>query len=125
MATDDSPAKSSKSCHGCSIEGCMAFLILRLWVGLRLLMAGMEKFRADGEYKIGAPQGASLEKIAENMKQHAIILPDFAVDAFINILPFALVGLGILIPDRSVHPAQPFLGRSLARFALLRADGAA
>lgn len=87
---------SDKSCHSkCSFEWASAHLILRLWVGCRLLFAGLDKMREKG----GAGFGwnfveKSMEPIKANMIQYSI-LPKWAVEQYAQILPIALLVIGV------------------------------
>ena len=51
MATDSTtptppPASSTSECRPCCSEKTLAYLILRLLVGVSLLLAGVEKFKS-------------------------------------------------------------------------------
>lgn len=87
---------SDQSCRSkCSFEWASAHLILRLWVGCRLLFAGLDKMREKG----GAGFGwnfveKSMEPIKANMIQYATILPKWGIDLFAQVLPIALLVVG-------------------------------
>ncbi len=90
---------SDKSCNTCCrLEWTYAHLILRLWVGLRLFMAGIDKFRAKGGTEFSF---ANLEKnlapITKLMTDNtpAFLLPKFAITPYFYALAFGLIITGI------------------------------
>ena len=88
---------SDQSCcrPKCSFEWASAHLILRLWVGARLLFAGLDKMREKGGSGFGFEFIAkSMEPIKLNMIQYATILPKWGVELFAQVLPFALLAIG-------------------------------
>src|SRR5687768_9685724 len=76
-------------------EYTAAFLLLRLFLGLRTLMAGLEKFEANRSY--------SAENYTENMTRMAkgisanSTIPEWAAKAFALPLGYLLVILGVAI----------------------------
>lgn len=76
-------------------EYTAAFLILRLFLGLRTLMAGLEKFEANKSY--------TTENYSENMNRMATgisnnsVIPLWAAKAFALPLGYILVILGLAI----------------------------
>ncbi len=86
---------SDQTCHSkCRCEWACAHLILRLWVGLRLLFAGLDKMREKGGSGFGLdfiPK--SMAPIKENMIQYSI-LPKWSVEMYAQFLPFALLIIG-------------------------------
>lgn len=72
-----------------------AFLLLRLFLGLRTLLAGVEKFEANKSY--------SLENYAENMKRMAggiannSFIPGWAANTFAMSLGYLLTLLGLAV----------------------------
>jgi len=87
---------SDQSCcrPKCSFEWASAHLILRLWVGFRLLFAGFDKMREKGGSGFGLDFVAkSMAPIHDNMVQYSI-LPKWSIDIFAQVLPFALLIIG-------------------------------
>lgn len=73
-----------------------ACLLLRLWVGMRLLFAGLTKWKSGAnEFKAEAMQ-TKMDAISEQMATNTPI-PRGMTDAFANTLPYALVIVGALI----------------------------
>lgn len=72
-----------------------AFILLRLFLGLRAVLAGVEKFEAHGSYSFG--------NYAENMKRMATgitgasFLPLWATTSFALTLGYLLVALGVAL----------------------------
>jgi len=89
---------SDQTCHSkCRCEWACAHLILRLWVGLRLLFAGLDKMREKGGSGFGLefiPK--SMAPIKENMIQYTK-LPKEAIDLYAQFLPFALLIIGVWV----------------------------
>jgi uncharacterized membrane protein YphA (DoxX/SURF4 family) len=89
---------SDKSASCCRLEWTYAHFILRLWVGLRLFMAGIDKFREKGSTTFSFSNlKANLYPIEKLMKDNTpnILLPDFAIAPYFYVLSFALVIVGI------------------------------
>ena len=90
--TDTSASNSSITVRG---EYTAAFLLLRIFLGLRTLMAGLEKFEANRSY--------STENYSENMTRMATgisnnsTIPLWAAKAFALPLGYLLVILGVAI----------------------------
>jgi uncharacterized membrane protein YphA (DoxX/SURF4 family) len=83
----------SSTCNRC--DWAYAHLILRLWVGLRLFFAGLDKFRQKGGDGFGLEWvEKSMAPIVENMEQYAF-LPKFAVAPYGIVLPWALLLVGL------------------------------
>jgi thiosulfate dehydrogenase (quinone) large subunit len=71
-----------------------AHLILRLWVGLRLLWAGIDKMREKGGSGFGTEFiSKSMEPIVDTMETSAM-LPKFAIGMYATFLPWALLIVG-------------------------------
>ncbi len=88
------------SCHSSDSKGshchwAQAHVILRLWVGLRLFFAGVDKFREKGGTGLSF---SNLEKnlapIADLMKTNSL-MPGFMVTPYFYFLTLALVLVGI------------------------------
>lgn len=87
---------SDQSCHTTPrCDWAYAHLILRLWVGLRLLMAGLDKMRQKGGDGFGFEWiEKSMAPIVENMSQYAL-LPKFMLTPYAIVLPYALLITGV------------------------------
>ncbi|MSU49473.1 MAG: hypothetical protein EXS37_10370 [Opitutus sp.] len=90
---DSSTSSTAASSSPCEYTG--AFLILRLFLGLRTLMAGVEKFEANKSF--------SLDNYTENMTRMATgisnysLIPLWAAKSFALSLGFLLVIIGASI----------------------------
>ncbi|MDB6137021.1 MAG: DoxX [Verrucomicrobiaceae bacterium] len=86
---------SDQSCRSkCSFEWASAHLILRVWVGARLLFAGLDKMREKGGSGFGLdfiPK--SMAPIKDNMAQYSL-MPKPAVEMYAGMLPYALLAVG-------------------------------
>ena len=76
-------------------ERTSAFLLLRLFLGLRTLLAGIEKFESGGIYSF-ANYGKAMGKMAEGITG-ASFLPLWATRAFALPLGYVLIGVGVAI----------------------------
>ncbi|MBM3853637.1 MAG: DoxX family membrane protein [Verrucomicrobia bacterium] len=89
----DQPA--SNTCCNSRLEYTGAFLLLRLWLGLRTLMAGVEKFESGGSY--------SFENYYKNMARmakgitDASFMPLWMTKSFAIPLGYLLVILGLAV----------------------------
>ncbi len=73
-----------------------ACLLLRLWVGMRLLFAGLTKWKSGAnEFKAEAMK-KKMEAISEMMATNTPMSREMT-DAYANMLPYALVAAGALI----------------------------
>ena len=90
---------SKNSCDSkCSLDWAFAHLILRLWVGLRLFMAGLDKLREKGGDGFGFQFiEKSMAPIIENMGKYANthVLPIWAIKPYAMVLPWALLITGV------------------------------
>jgi thiosulfate dehydrogenase [quinone] large subunit len=84
---NESPTNPRSGC-----EFTAAFLILRLFLGLRTLLAGVEKFEAGGTYSI-ANYNANMTHMAQGITG-ASFLPLWATAHFAHFLGYALLVLG-------------------------------
>lgn len=75
-----------------SSERTHAFLLLRLFLGLRTLLAGLEKFESGGVYSL-ANYTKTMGKMAEGITG-ASFLPLWATRAFALPLGYVLIALG-------------------------------
>lgn len=79
----------------CRTEWAYAHLILRLWVGLRLLMAGLDKLRQKGGDGFGFEWiEKSMAPIVDTMTSSAL-LPTAMVKPYAMFLPWALLVTGV------------------------------
>ena len=92
-----SDTTSSKCCGNCSYD--FAHLLLRLWVGMRLFMAGIDKFR----WGNGATATFGLENypkktdpLAKLMADNSF-LPEFACKSFASVIGYILIPVGIWV----------------------------
>ena len=85
---------SDESCC-CRIELVFAAFLLRLWVGMRLFIAGLEKFRSGDSYGLEWV-GPNVKKFSDPILEYTPI-PKFAVDAFGAVLPWALLVVGGMV----------------------------
>jgi uncharacterized membrane protein YphA (DoxX/SURF4 family) len=77
-------------------EWAFAHLILRLWVGLRLFMAGLDKMREKGGDGFGLQYIAkSMAPIVDTISKNTM-LPAFAIKPYALVLPWALLISGLL-----------------------------
>lgn len=76
-------------------EYTAAFLILRLFLGLRTLMAGLEKFEANKSYTT-ANYAENMNRMATGISNNSVI-PMWAAKAFALPLGYILVILGVAI----------------------------
>jgi thiosulfate dehydrogenase [quinone] large subunit len=86
---------ASNNCCNSRLEYTGAFLLLRLWLGLRTLLAGVEKFESGGTY--------SFENYYKNMGRmaqgitSASFMPLWMTKNFAHTLGYALVVLGLCV----------------------------
>lgn len=74
------------------IEYTAAFLLLRLFLGLRTLLAGIEKFELGGTYSL-ANYAKTMGRMAEGITGSSFV-PLWATKAFAMPLGYVLIGLG-------------------------------
>lgn len=86
---------SENSTSTTRIEYTQAFLVIRLWLGLRALLAGLEKFESKGAY--------SFAGYYENMKRMATgitgasFMPLWSTKLFAMSIGYVLIALGITL----------------------------
>lgn len=86
---------SENSTSTSRIEYTQAFLVIRLWLGLRAVLAGLEKFESKGTY--------SFAGYYENMKRMATgitgasFMPLWSTKLFAMSIGYVLIALGITI----------------------------
>src|SRR5688572_31822745 len=76
-------------------EYTAAFLLLRLFLGLRTLMAGLEKFEANGSFST-ANYSENMTRMATGISNNSVI-PLWAAKAFAMPLGYILTILGVTI----------------------------
>jgi thiosulfate dehydrogenase (quinone) large subunit len=85
---------NNSTCSSSRCDWAYAHLILRLWVGLRLLWAGLDKMREKGGNGFGLEfVSKSMEPIVDNMQRYAF-LPGFSIGIYAAVLPWALLIVG-------------------------------
>lgn len=89
----ETPASNSSSTA--RSEYTSAFLILRLFLGLRTLMAGLEKFEANKSYTT-ANYSENMTRMATGISNNSVI-PLWAAKAFALPLGYILIILGVAI----------------------------
>ena len=88
-------SETSSSSPATRSEHSYAFLIIRLWLGLRALLAGLEKFESQGAY--------SFEAYYTNMKRMAAgitgasFLPMWATKLFAMSVGYLLIVVGLTL----------------------------
>ncbi|MCR6657284.1 MAG: DoxX family membrane protein [Opitutus sp.] len=85
----------SNSAPACRCDYTMAFLILRLFLGLRTLLAGIEKFEAKGTYSF-ANYYENMNRMANGITG-ASFLPLWATKSFALSLGYLLTILGVAL----------------------------
>ena len=78
-----------------SLSSTLAFLLLRLFLGLRTLMSGIEKFESGGNYSF-ANYGITMTRMAEGITG-ASFLPLWATKSFALPLGYLLIALGVAL----------------------------
>ena len=76
-------------------EYTAAFLLLRLFLGLRTLLAGLEKFEANKSYSL-SNYGENMNRMATAISNYSFI-PTWASKMFALSLGYLLVALGVAI----------------------------
>lgn len=90
---------SSKSNCCCKIfmGEAWACLLLRLWVGMRLLFAGLTKWKgADLAYNAEAME-KKMDAIGGVMRENTPEIPSWMIEQFTAVLPYALIVIGGMI----------------------------
>lgn len=90
-----SSSTDSSSSRFSSCEGTCAFLILRLFLGLRALFAGIEKWELGGDYSF-ANYNTTMGRMADGIAG-ASFIPAALAKAFAFPLGYILILLGITI----------------------------
>lgn len=121
--TNTTPAAANveKTCPECNLDGTLAFLVLRLWLAVRAIMAGIEKFGAyrsiqkpfvDPVTGMPDPSGAMIEvkqkyysltnyaAMPQSLKDkftNEPLLPHAMTTPFYASLGWALIVLGVML----------------------------
>lgn len=90
-----SQSTDSTSSRFSSCDGTLAFLILRLFLGLRALFAGIEKWELGGEYSF-ANYNVTMGRMADGIAG-ASFIPAWLAKAFALPLGYILILLGVTI----------------------------
>lgn len=91
----ENPASNNNCCCNSRLEFTGAFLLLRLWLGLRTLLAGVEKFESGGTY--------SFENYYKNMARMAqgitgaSFMPLWMTKTYAMSLGYLLIVLGVAL----------------------------
>ncbi|NCY20441.1 hypothetical protein EBX31_00605 [bacterium] len=82
-----------------------AFLLLQLFLGLRLLVAGGSKFRGPGGFSFSYFYGQILPALSQPFLENGL-LPVWSVKLYLGVLPYGeiLIGSGILVAGRNRVP---------------------
>lgn len=110
-------------------EYASAFWLLRLFLGLRTLLAGTEKFEAKGTYSF-ANYYENMRHMAEGITG-ASFLPLWATKTFAHSLGYLLIALGVLIllgvktRCTLVVAGLVYVGLSFGLMAVQEAEGVA
>ncbi len=91
-STPDASRARATTGPGGSVEFPAAFLLLRLFLGLRTLLAGLEKFESKGTYSF-ANYYANMSRMAQGITG-ASFMPLWMTRNFAHTLGYALVILG-------------------------------
>ena len=107
-------------------EWAYAHLILRLWVGSRLLLAGLDKMREKGGDKGFGFQwiGESMKPIVATMSDNVgPWMPAWSIKLYAGVLPYALLVTGLWIilgfanvPGRMAATASALYAKNLFTF---------
>ncbi|MDD4347634.1 MAG: hypothetical protein PHF70_00905, partial [Opitutales bacterium] len=73
-----------------------AFLSLRLWIGLRWLLVGLEKFELNGAYSL-ANHSENMERMATGIANSTPLLPEWLTRIYTWPLGYIHVALGIVL----------------------------
>ena len=123
--TDSSPATTGQT----RCEYTAAFLLLRLFLGLRTLLAGIEKFELQGAYSFGNYY-ENMGKMAQGITS-ASFLPLWLSRSFAHSLGYALVlvGVAILLGVRTrtalILAGLVYVGLSFGLMAVQESEGVA
>jgi len=116
--SDSSPTSPSKTnCCGDDCTSFCAYLILRVWLGLRALVTGIEKFSGTvtKEVSLGGEDGGFAIVTEMKVKEYGFshyhgvpaplyeklaeepLIPGFALSLYSGLLGYVLIGVGIMI----------------------------
>ena len=82
-----------------------AFLLLQLFLGLRLLVAGVSKFHGPGGFSFSHFYGQVLPALSQPFLENSL-LPVWSLKLYLGVLPYGeiLIGSGILVAGRNRVP---------------------
>jgi len=86
---------ASNNCCNSRLEYTGAFLLLRLWLGLRTLLAGVEKYESSGSYSF-ENYYRNMERMAQGITS-ASFMPLWMTKPFAFSLGYLLVVLGLAL----------------------------
>lgn len=119
----------TKDTCACRADYTMAFLLLRLFLGVRTLMAGIEKFETRGTYSI-ENYGQNMDRMAQGITS-ASFLPLPLTTAFAQSLGYVLIvaGLAVLLGVKSrlalFITGLVYIGLSFGLMAVQESEGVA
>lgn len=108
MSDDAKETASEKPSCDCAMTG--AYLLLRLWLGFRLLGSGLEKFKVRGETDYGMDAYKSFIANTGALISDNTIMPTFAVNAFMWPLGFVMIATGAMILVGFLNRLALFIG---------------
>lgn len=108
MSDDAKETASEKPSCDCAMTG--AYLLLRLWLGFRLLGSGLEKFKVRGETDYGMDPYKSFIANTGSLISDNTIMPAFAVNAFMWPLGFIMIAAGAMILIGFLNRLALFIG---------------
>jgi thiosulfate dehydrogenase [quinone] large subunit len=123
--SDTAPSSAPRLCN----EHTAAFLLLRLFLGLRTLMAGIEKFESGGKYSFEAYY-ANMSRMASGITG-ASFMPLWMTKSFAISLGYLLIVLGVtlLLGIRTrcslILTGLLYIGLSFGLMAVQEAEGVA
>jgi thiosulfate dehydrogenase (quinone) large subunit len=91
----DTPAAATAAVTAKSFEGTAAFWLLRLFLGLRAFLAGLEKFEAGGSYSF-ANYSVNMKRMASGITG-ASFLPLWMTQVFALSLGYLLLVVGVAL----------------------------
>ncbi len=119
----------SSSTKRCGYEFAAAFLLLRLFLGLRTLLAGLEKYESKGTYSF-ANYYENMGRMAQGITG-ASFLPLWATRFFAHSIGYVLLVLGVMLllglktRFSLVLTGLVYLGLSFGLMAVQEAEGVA
>ena len=109
-ATDNASADTADAKPACDCALTGAYILLRLWLGLRLLGSGLEKFKVQGETKYSLDAYKSFVGNTGGLITENTLMPGFAVNAFMWPLGFVMIATGLMILVGFLNRLALFVG---------------